>query len=95
MCPRRLRGQELDVACRDNHLTATATTNLAAASILLDSRLIDFKKPVVLELNGKTSQHKLQPSLRTLCETLQRRGDPELAFTAEIVLPLNSPTSLR
>lgn len=81
-------GMELDVACRDNHLTATATTNLTAFSILLDSRLIDFKKPVALELNGKTSTHQLQPSLRTLCETLQRRGDPELAFTAEIALPL-------
>jgi hypothetical protein len=86
-------GKELDVTCRDNHLTVTATTNLAAASILLDSRLIDFKKPVALELNGKTSTRKVQPSLRALCETLQRRGDPELAFTAELALPLPKPVS--
>ena len=81
-------GAELDVTCRDNRLTVAATTNLPAASVLLDSRLVDFKQPVVLELNGKTSKRKLQPSLRTLCETIQRRGDPELAFTAEIELPL-------
>jgi hypothetical protein len=88
-------GQQIDVTCRENHLTATTTTNLTAASVLLDSRLVDFKKPVLLELNGKTIKHKVQPSLRTLGQTLQRRGDPDLAFTAEMVLPLNSPTSLR
>jgi len=88
-------GMELDVTCRENHLTATVTTNLTAASILVDSRLIDFKQPVVLELNGQTSKRKLQPSLRTLCETMQRRGDPELAFTAKIVLPLAEPAKRR
>lgn len=83
-------GRELDVTCRDNRLVATATTNLPAASVLLDSRLIDFKQPVALVLNGKTTRRRLQPSLRTLCETLQRRGDPELAFTAELPLPLTA-----
>ena len=65
----------------------TWTAHVTAASILLDSRLVDFKKPVTLELNGKSSSLKVQPSLKTLCETLRRRGDPELAFTAEIPLP--------
>ena len=72
-----------------------AFRHLTAASILLDSRLIDFNKPVALELNGKTATRRLRPSLRTLCETLQRRGDPELAFTAEIALPLQTPPSPR
>lgn len=81
-------GKDFNVNCKDNHLIAT--TNLTAASILLDSRLIDFGKRVTLELNGKTSSHKLKPSLKTLCETMQRRGDPELAFTAEFTLPLES-----
>lgn len=95
--PTPVPGVELDVSCRDNHLTITGsgTTNLMAATILLDGRLIDFKQPVALELNGKTSTCKLQPSLRTLCKTLQLRGDPELAFTAEIVLPLPTWTSPR
>jgi len=81
-------GMEFNVACRENHVTVTSTTNLTDASILLDSRLIDFDQPVILELKGQKSTHELKPSLRTLCQTLQRRGDPELAFTAEIVLPL-------
>ena len=49
----------------------------------------------MLELNGKTVKRKLQPSLRTLCETLQRRRDPELAFTMEFPLPLATPAARR
>lgn len=88
--PAPVSGQKFDVTCRDNHVTVSAAPNVAAASILLDERLVDFSKPVTLVLNGKTTRQKLKPSLRTLCETLQRRGDPELAFTAEIALPLAS-----
>jgi hypothetical protein len=88
------KGQRIDVTCRDNTLTATTTPTVASAAILLDGRLVDFTKPVTLVLNGKTSKHELHPSLQTLCETLQRRGDPELAFTAEIPLPINpNPTN--
>ena len=85
--------QEIDALCRDNHLTVTTTTNVTDARVMLDSRLIDFKKPVTLDLNGKSSKHQVSPSLRTLCETLQRRGDPQLAFTAELVLPLATAPS--
>ena len=80
-------GKDFNVTCKDNYLTAT--TDLTKGSIMLDSRLIDFRKKVTLELNGKTTAFKLKPSLKTLCETMQRRGDPELAFTAELALPLD------
>ncbi len=63
-------------------------TNVNSATVLLDSRLVDFKKPLIVELNGKTTMQKIQPSLRTLCQTMQRRCDPGLAFTAELPLPL-------
>ena len=79
--------RELDATCRDNHLTVN-TTNLPAGTVMLDGRLIDFNRPVLLELNGKISRYKLTPDLRTFCETMQRRGDPDLAFTAKIELPL-------
>lgn len=74
---------EIDATCKNNHLTVT-TSNVTSATVLMDSRLVDFSKPVILEFNGKTSTHKLQPGLKTLCQTLLRRSDPELAFTAEI-----------
>ncbi len=81
-------GERFDVTCDDNTVTVTAAPNVAAASILLDERLVDFAKPVTLVQNGKSTRQKLKPSLRTLCATLQRRGDPDLAFTAEIPLPV-------
>lgn len=83
---------EFDALCRDNKVTVSTTPNLTTGSVLLDARLVDFKKPVVLDFNGKTTSQKLQPSLKTLCETLVRRGDPELAFTAELSLPLATST---
>lgn len=82
--------QEIDAVCHDNRLVVTTSAGVTDATILLDSRLIDFSKPVTLELNGQTTTHKLQPDLLVLCQTLQRRGDPELAFTAEISLPLGN-----
>jgi hypothetical protein len=83
------KGQEIQANCHQNHVMVK-TTNVTAAAVLLDSRLIDFSKPVTLELNGGTSMHKLRPSLRVLCESLQRRGDPELAFSARIELPIKT-----
>jgi pimeloyl-ACP methyl ester carboxylesterase len=77
--------KEIDATCRDNRVSVT-TTNITVATILLDSRLIDFQKPVTFEVNGKISTQKIQPSLRTLCETMQRRCDPNLVFTAELPL---------
>lgn len=80
--------QELNAICRDNKIQVTATNCKAGASVFVDNRLIDFNRPVKLECNGKTSTYHLKPELRTFCETLQRRGDAELAFSAEIKLPI-------
>ena len=80
--------REIDATCQDNHLNVTTTPNVPDASVLLDSRLVDFGKPITLIVNGKKSEKRLTPSLRVLCETLVRRGDPDRAFTARIALPL-------
>jgi transglutaminase-like putative cysteine protease len=79
--------REIKAVCRDNRVVVTASTNVTSASVLLDSRLIDFHKPVKLEVNGQIASRTLQPRLRVLCETLLRRGDPDLSFVAEIELP--------
>ena len=81
---------EIDAACHDNHVVVTTSSNVTNATVLLDSRLIDFQKPVTLDLNGHTSTQKLHPDLRVLCQTMERRGDPELSFTAELPLPLEN-----
>ena len=52
----------------------------------MDTRLVDFNKPVDIELNGATATRRFAPSLKTLCETLARRGDPAFAFSAEFTV---------
>lgn len=80
--------REIEARCQDNQVTVTTSTNVISATVLLDGRLIDFGRPVTLIVNGVRSSHPLRPSLRVLCETLLRRGDPDLAFTAQLELPL-------
>jgi predicted esterase len=79
------KGGELTAVCRNNTITVTST-NVTAASLLLDGRLVDFRKPVRVELNGRLTTRKPRPSLATLCETMLERGDPDLAFTAKVDL---------
>ncbi|MEK7678009.1 MAG: transglutaminase domain-containing protein [Verrucomicrobiota bacterium] len=74
--------QEMLASCRDNRFVVTANSNVVAATVLFDSRLVDFNQPVRVELNGVTTSHTFTPRLKTLAESLLRRGDPELAFTA-------------
>ena len=77
--------REIDAVCRDNTVTIT-TANGGDVTALLDSRLIDFGKPVTFMVDGKTFKRRLAPSIKTLCETMLRRGDPDLAFAAEVTL---------
>ena len=74
--------QDILASCRDNRFVVTANSNVVAVTVLFDSRLVDFTKPVQVELNGATTSHTFTPSLKTLAETIMRRADPELAFTA-------------
>ena len=79
--------KEIDAACQDNVVTITTTPNVTSATVLLDSRLVSFDKPITFVVDGKTTVRELTPSLRTLCATMARRGDPDLAFAAEIPIP--------
>lgn len=85
--PQPGKQQEIDATCRNNRVTVT-TKGIAAASVLLDGRLVDWRKLVVFEVNGRVESMRLGPSLRTLCETLSERGDPGLAFACKVKLAL-------
>jgi len=79
--PEAYKGRELNATCAENKLVIT-TRDIKDFSVLLDERLVDFSKPVTIELNGrKLSGKKLKPSLKTLVETLSHRGDIRLAAT--------------
>ena len=80
------KAAEIDATCRDNTVTVSLTPGIMSAAVLLDSRLVDFSKPVTLDINGTKTTRKIVPSLRVLVQTLLRRGDPDLAFTAAVPL---------
>ncbi len=82
------KAREIDATCRGNKITVTTTPDLKSATVLLDSRLVDLSVPVDLTVNGKHSEIRPTPSLRTLCETLRERGDPERAFVVRVELGL-------
>jgi hypothetical protein len=80
-------GERFEATCQNNAVTVSARPAGAGATVFLDARLVDFSKPVTLTVGGQSSTHQLNPSLRTFCETMQRRGDPQLAFSAALPLP--------
>jgi transglutaminase-like putative cysteine protease/predicted esterase len=84
--PQPGKQQQILASCEHNRFVITASAGVTNATVLLDSRLVDFDQPVAIELNGATVKQKFTPSLKTLCETLARRGDPAYAFTAEFTV---------
>ena len=78
-------GKEVRAICSRNRLTISGEPP-QKLHILLDDRLIDYREPLTIESTGKKVVKKLKPSLRTLCETLQERGDPEFMFTSRLSL---------
>jgi len=81
--PKAGKGHEILASCRENRFVVTANGKVDAATIWFDTRLIDFNEPIDIELNGSTKTVRFSPSLKTLGESLLRRGDPEFAFTAK------------
>ncbi|WP_157947672.1 transglutaminase domain-containing protein [Abditibacterium utsteinense] len=79
--------REVRATCRDNKIEVNLT-NTDSIKVFLDRRLVDFDKPVTVVLNGQKREMKVAPNLLTFCQTLARRGDPQLAFSAEIDLHL-------
>jgi pimeloyl-ACP methyl ester carboxylesterase len=80
------KGMEIVASCENNRFVITANQGVTNATVLLDTRLIDFSKPVDIELNGATTTHRLAPCLKTFCKTLAHRGDPGFAFSAQFSL---------
>jgi pimeloyl-ACP methyl ester carboxylesterase len=83
--PNPAAGMEIDAACRDNCLSIKLQ-RIQEIQILLDERLVDYDKPIEINVDGDTSSRQLKPSLRTLCESLAERGDPEFMFTARLTV---------
>jgi predicted esterase len=92
--PEPTKKQEIWASCHDNRFVVTANSNVTAVTVFFDNRLVDFSKPVDIELNGSTTSRRVEPRLRTLCETLLPRGDIELAFTGRLDIRKNENETL-
>ncbi|HYV38713.1 MAG TPA: transglutaminase domain-containing protein [Gemmataceae bacterium] len=83
--------QAVDVILRDNKAQITSC-NVKDFALGVDSRLVDFGKPLQVTLDGKASQVSMAPSFATLCQTMVKRGDAELACTCLVQLDgMNRP----
>ena len=84
--PQPGKQQEIQARCQENRFVITANESVSSATVQMDARLVDFSRPVDIQLNGSTSTRRFTPSLRTFCQTLARRGDPGYAFSAEFTV---------
>ena len=79
-------GREIDATCRDNRISVK-THGVDEVMLLLDRRLVDFEKPLTIDVNGESQSINVQPEMGTLCESLLERGDIYLAYCATVILP--------
>lgn len=78
-------GRRLGAELAGDRLVVTGVGD-AKIEAWLDARHCDLGKPLVVAVDGAERTVAPSPSVRTLCRTLQERGDPALA--ASWVLPL-------
>lgn len=79
------KGQRLDATLQDNEAIVT-TRNVKQFDLALDGRMIAVDKPLRIKVNGTTQVVAVKPKLATLCQSLLRRGDPQLAWTCDVHL---------
>jgi pimeloyl-ACP methyl ester carboxylesterase len=83
----RLPGAMIDAKiCGDNALRIT-TKNVARFTVWLHPKMVDVKKPVTIEINGKkVFSESVRPSLATAMESYDRRSDWGLVYPVKIGL---------
>jgi hypothetical protein len=79
------KGQSVDAKMDDKGITLT-TEKVTGVTLWLDSRLLKSAENINVTLNGKASSKKLSPTVATLCESMQRRGDVNLAACCKVEL---------
>ena len=68
-----------------NEFDVTCTGPVDGLRILLDARLADLGKEVVVRVDGKeTFRGVPKPSLTTMVRCAVERNDPEMLFVAEV-----------
>ncbi len=82
--PEPAKKQMVDATRKGNRFEIKLT-GIESLNLYLDDRMVDYRKPVVIEVNGKiVLERSPSPSLSVLCQTLQERGDPRFAFASKV-----------
>ena len=76
-------GQRVDARLEGNRVELDGA-NVERVTLWLDERLVDLAQPLVVGVGERVVERALRPRLETLCESLERRGDPRLAFGVRI-----------
>jgi pimeloyl-ACP methyl ester carboxylesterase len=71
---------------KDQIFTFTDLKEGLGLRLCLDARLIDFRHPLELMIDGVERSVDIRPSFRTLLESIIERGDPKLAYTCAVPL---------
>jgi len=78
--------------CGDNRIHATAQ-NVRRLTIWLHPRMVDFARPVTIEVNGRRRFHdRIRPSLTAALESYARRSDAGLVYPARVTLDVPQET---
>jgi hypothetical protein len=77
-------GQDI-VAERNGQSIALTAADQETIGVRLNDAMLDLDQPVIITRNGKEAFRGCATrTIRTLAETLENRGDPELIFSAEV-----------
>ena len=88
-------GQKL-TATNDGQVITLTSTNVDTVTVLLNDALLDLDQPVVIRNGGQLLFSNLvSRTIATLAETLEARGDSNLAFCAAVTVNLLPPTGVR
>lgn len=84
------KGGSLVVAERQGQtITVQKVEQISTLTVRLDERLADLEKPIVVKYNGKTlHEGTASRTIKTLLQTLQGRGDPDMLFPAEVTVTI-------
>ena len=78
-------GMRLEAEIREDNVVAVSARSVRSFTLFLNRDLIDPKRPVVVEVNGKERFNAMvEPSLTALLETLAAREDPHMIYPYRI-----------
>lgn len=82
-------GARIEAINAGNNQLRVKTDNVIQFSLWFDENMVDFDKDILIYVNGKMQfSGRLQPSITTLLESFDRRGDWSLVYPAKVTIDL-------